>query len=100
MFFVRQKSDNSKPLKGWDAELTGDHLNDNLSEFDPSVTDWMRNHTISDLKRLAQEMELSGIDARELWRFIDDLLPVARSMTESLPETSKFDLEEIVLASP
>lgn len=91
---------NLKPLKGWDAELTGDHLNENSSEFDPSVVDWMRNHTIGDLKRLAQEMELSGIDAREIWGFIDDLLLVAMRMTEGLPETAKLDLEEIVLASP
>ncbi|MDH7508356.1 MAG: hypothetical protein QHH00_03025 [Methanomassiliicoccales archaeon] len=80
--------------------MTGDHQGEELLEFDSRVADWMRNHTIGDLKRLAQEMELSGIDAREVWGFIDDLLPVAMSMTGNLPETTNIDLEEFVLALP
>ncbi len=37
------------------------------------VLEWMKTHTIDDLKHIAEGMDTKGIDLKELWCLINDL---------------------------
>jgi hypothetical protein len=37
------------------------------------VLEWMKTHTIDDLKHIAEGMDTKGIDVKELWCLINDL---------------------------
>ena len=41
--------------------------------IDPDVLEWMKIHTIDDLKHIAEGMDAKGIDLQELWCLINDL---------------------------
>jgi hypothetical protein len=42
-------------------------------EIAEDVMNWMKNHTLRDLKDIALEMEESGENAEEVWAFIREL---------------------------
>ena len=41
--------------------------------IDLEVVEWMKTHTIDDLKHIAEGMDAKGIDLKELWCLINDL---------------------------
>ncbi len=43
------------------------------TEFEPRVEEWMKDHTIGDLRNLALSIENKGEDATEVLNFISDL---------------------------
>lgn len=55
-------------------------------EVASDAVEWMKNHTIADLRTLAYEMENDGKDTMELWILIGDL-------TDMVQEISTLDLE-------
>ncbi len=80
--------------------MTGDRGETEGPEFDPGVTEWMKNHTIADLKELACVLEESGEDATEVWEFIDDLSSMIHQMNPVDLEVVDFHFDEAVLVSP
>jgi len=56
------------------------------AETGSDAIEWMKNHTIADLRSLAYEMENDGKDTTELWILIGDL-------TDMVQEISTLDLE-------
>lgn len=42
-------------------------------DIDLDVVEWMKTHTINDLKQIAEGMDAKGIDLKELWCLINDL---------------------------
>mgnify|MGYP001168580348 CR=1 FL=1 len=46
-------------------------------DFDPSVEEWMKDHTIGDLRNLASSLESKGDDATEVREFISELCGLA-----------------------
>jgi hypothetical protein len=41
--------------------------------IDMDVLEWMKTHTIDDLKHIAESMNAKDIDLKELWCLINDL---------------------------
>jgi hypothetical protein len=41
--------------------------------IDPKVLEWMKTHTIDDLKHIAEGMDTKGTEVKELWCLINDL---------------------------
>jgi hypothetical protein len=37
------------------------------------VLEWMKTHSIDDLKHIAEDMDTKNVDLRELWCLINDL---------------------------
>jgi hypothetical protein len=47
-------------------------------QFDGHTIEWMKTHTIKDLKLMAFELDQRGEDAFELWDLINDLKVMSR----------------------
>lgn len=60
---------------------TGDEV-----EVASGAVEWMKSHTIADLRALAYDMENEGKDTTDLWILIGDL-------TDMVQELSTLDLE-------
>jgi hypothetical protein len=41
--------------------------------IDLDVLEWMKTHTIDDLKHIAESMDSKEVDLKELWCLINDL---------------------------
>lgn len=66
--------------------MTGEFEEGLEAEVASDAVEWMKNHTIADLRTLAYEIENDGKDTTELWILIGDL-------TDMVQEISTLDLE-------
>lgn len=66
--------------------MIGEFEEERETEVGSDAVEWMKNHTIADLRALAYEMENDGKDTTELWILIGDL-------TDMVQEISTLDLE-------
>jgi hypothetical protein len=48
----------------------GSHLE---QQYDGHAIEWMKTHTIEDLKMMAFNLDQQGEDSNELWHLINDL---------------------------
>jgi len=62
-------------------------------EIAEDVMQWMRTHTMRDLKEIALEMEREGEDARDVWDFIDQLHEITQDTGKTHQETIKSPQE-------
>ncbi len=46
--------------------------------YDGHAIEWMKTHSIKDLKMLAYEMDQQGEDSMEIWGLINDLSVMSR----------------------
>lgn len=53
---------------------------DYSDEIAEDIMQWMKTHTMRDLKDIAREIEQRGEDATDVWNFIKQLTDVAEEM--------------------
>ncbi len=51
------------------------------AEVASDAVEWMKNHTIANLRTIAYEMENDGKDTAELWILIGDLTEMVQEIT-------------------
>lgn len=61
--------------------MLGDFEEGLESEVASDAVEWMKNHTIADLRTIAYEIENDGKDTTELWILIGDLTEMVQEIT-------------------
>ncbi|MCJ7517754.1 MAG: hypothetical protein MUO18_07320 [Methanomassiliicoccales archaeon] len=61
--------------------MLGDYEEGLEAEVASDAVEWMKNHTIADLRTIAYEIENDGKDTTELWILIGDLTEMVQEIT-------------------
>lgn len=62
--------------------LMRDHEDSETMEIADDVMNWMKTHTLRDLKEIALEMEERGDDTEGVWEFIEELRGIQEEVND------------------